>query len=60
MFDARMCWADELSCDRIDSMDSLAKRRDLEHHQEIARLIKEHDLIEEPLRYFVLKEEGGW
>lgn len=41
-------------------MDSLAKRRDLEHHQEIARLIKEHDLIEEPLRYFVLTEEGGW
>lgn len=45
---------------RIDGKENYDGRRDLEHHQEIARLIKEEDLLREPLKYFVLNEEGGW
>lgn len=49
-----------LMMSRIDDKEHLTGRRDLEHHQEIARLIKEENLMREPLRYFVLNEEGGW
>lgn len=45
---------------RVDGQQNYEGRRDLEHHQEIARLIKEEDFLREPLKYFVLNEEGGW
>lgn len=45
---------------RIESTESLAARRGLKHHQEVARLIKAQDLLRQPLKYLVLGDEGGW
>ncbi|OAL21164.1 hypothetical protein AYO20_11420 [Fonsecaea nubica] len=45
---------------RLDDMSKLQTRRDLPHHQEIARAIREEDLLRTPLKYTELGDMGFW
>jgi hypothetical protein len=38
----------------------LIKRRELEHHQNITRYIKDEDLLRRPMRYMKLEEVSGF
>lgn len=45
---------------RIDDMSKLATRREMPHHQTIAKAFEEEDLLSEPLGYSLLEEKGAW
>lgn len=46
--------------DRVKDESYLSKRRELQHHQDIARYIKEEDLLRRPLKYVKLEPLGGF
>ncbi|TKA64012.1 hypothetical protein B0A49_09568 [Cryomyces minteri] len=45
---------------RIKDETILAQRPNLGHHHEVAKIIKEEDLLREPLKYLRLEDYGGW
>ncbi|KAL2438890.1 hypothetical protein ABEF95_014728 [Exophiala dermatitidis] len=45
---------------RLDDPTKLISRRDLHHHQEIARVIREENLLRSPLKYLKLEDRGFW
>ncbi|KAK4976505.1 hypothetical protein LTR66_009942 [Elasticomyces elasticus] len=45
---------------RIKDETVFAQRPNLSHHREVARILKEEDLIREPLKYLKLENFGGW
>ncbi|EXJ95900.1 hypothetical protein A1O1_01025 [Capronia coronata CBS 617.96] len=45
---------------RIEDSSKLSTRRELPHHQEIARLIRDEGLLREPLKYVTLEDREVW
>lgn len=41
-------------------MSKIHSRREMEHHQVIARAIRDEDLLSEPLKYLVLDDVTHW
>ena len=46
--------------DRVKDESYLSERRGLQHHQDIAKSIKEEDLLRRPLKYVTLEALGGF
>lgn len=55
----RGCRADR-NLDRVKDESYLPKRLELQHHHDIARYIKEEDLLRQPLKYGKLEPLGGF
>ena len=45
---------------RLKNEESLEKRRDLQHHRDVAQYVKAEDLLRKPLRYVKLEPKGGF
>jgi hypothetical protein len=45
---------------RFQDEESLEKRRELQHHKDVARIVVEEDILRKPLRYVKLEPKGGF
>lgn len=45
---------------RLEETTKLTTRREMPHHQEIAKLIRDEDLLRAPLKYLTLEDRGVW
>lgn len=48
------------SRNRFEDEESLEKRRELQHHKDVARIVVEEDILRKPLRYVKLEPKGGF
>ncbi|OQU94256.1 hypothetical protein CLAIMM_00636 [Cladophialophora immunda] len=45
---------------RLDDMSKIQTRRDMQHHQDIGKAIREEDLLRMPLKYSELEDMAFW